>query len=44
MLKICQLHKNGTVTDWMEAPWNLKLKAQGGKQSLTGIEPNNDKN
>jgi len=33
-LKICQLHKNGTVsnvTDWMEAPWNLKLKSQAGK-------------
>lgn len=33
-LKICRLHKDGTasnVTDWMEAPWNLKLKADVGK-------------
>lgn len=29
-LKICRLNKDGSVsnvTDWMEAPWNLKLKA-----------------
>jgi len=33
-LKICQLHKDGTVsnvTDWMEAPWNIKLKAEMDK-------------
>lgn len=33
-LKICQLHKDGSVSnvsDWMEAPWNLKLKAESGK-------------
>jgi ABC-type branched-subunit amino acid transport system substrate-binding protein len=33
-LKICELHKDGSitnVTDWMEAPWNLKLKAESGK-------------
>jgi branched-chain amino acid transport system substrate-binding protein len=33
-LKICKFGNDGAifdVTDWMEAPWNLKLKAEKGK-------------
>ena len=33
-LKICQFQKDGSiknVTDWMAAPWNLKLKVERGK-------------
>jgi len=33
-LKICQFQEDGSikdVTDWMAAPWNLKLRAESGK-------------